>query len=143
MPTGMTSSRTGIPLVNLDKRAPVPRRFVLEQAHERSPADIMNRFCQRRVLGHYFHAQTLDADRLVLTDQSSRELMQEVLTTISNSDIDACNLPARLVAILRAAYLSSKTPLRPRQLLLFLLEVAWVANLLTAVQDYDIMQAQI
>ena len=58
------------------------KRLCIPMAHELAPADIVNGFRQRRMLHHRLHPQTLHADRLALTDQASREFVQEVSAAV-------------------------------------------------------------
>src|SRR5689334_16156094 len=143
MATGMTPFRTGIPTITLDQSAPIPRRFVLQLADELAPADIVNGLCQRRMLGHRLHMQTLDANRLVLTNDAGRELVREITAPVGNSGMNTGDYTACFVAVLGTTFLLGKTPLGLRQFLFILSKVARVAHLLAAIQNDHIMQTEI
>src|SRR5215467_3045397 len=139
MSTCKASLATGIPLVNLDKGAPIPGRFVVQLAHELPPADIMNRFRQRRMLDHRLYPQVLDAHRLVLTHDAGRELMGEITATVGHACMDASHVATRLGAVLGTELLLGETPLRFRQLLLVDPKAAGIADLLTTVHDHHVL----
>ncbi len=77
MSTLEAAFRGGIPLVNLDEVASIPLRFIFQLGHKLTPPDITDRFAQGAVLDHVLHVQTLDADRLIVTDiEMSQGLLQ-------------------------------------------------------------------
>lgn len=108
LPAGVFAARVadlaaGIPLVDYRELASVPFCLVFEHGAELSPACVLNAFVQTafrllpvvKVLprivrvwfrlatsAHVPYLQVLDDHRLVFTDDSGRELMQEVGTTI-------------------------------------------------------------
>lgn len=143
MATGTAAFATGIPLVNSDEGTPIPGRFVLQHADEFAPADIMNSLCQRRMLHHRLHLQTLDAYRLVLTNQASRELLQEVRATVSNAGMDTRDGTTSLIAVLGAELLFREASLRFGQLLPVFGKEMRIAYLLAAVEYYHIMHTEI
>ena len=99
MPTVEASLAARIPFVNRHQRSPVPRSFVLQLTHEFTPAHIVNGFRQRRMLDHPLDLQTLDADRLVLTNQACRELVREITAAISDTSMDTSDLETSLVSV--------------------------------------------
>src|SRR6185312_15638204 len=112
MATGRAALAAGIPLVNTDEGAPVPGGFVLQLAYELTPADIVNRLCQRRMLRHRLHVQTLHANRLVLTNDAGGKIVQEIGAPVGNACMDAGHLPAAFVPVLGSAFLFRETALR-------------------------------
>ncbi len=75
MSTVKATFRRGIPLVNLDEGTPIPERFVFQLPDELTPTDVTDGFCQAMVFDQILDVQTLDTDRLILTDQLCRELV--------------------------------------------------------------------
>ena len=67
---------TGEIAVNHDQRSPIPGRFVLQLAHQFSPAHITDCLGQRVIFQQVLDGQRLDTDRLVLTNQASRQLVE-------------------------------------------------------------------
>jgi len=100
MSTIETTLTGGIPLVNFDKVPAIPRCLIFELGHELRPAHVMNRFGKGMVLDHVLHRQTLDTDRLVVTNQMRREFVQEITATISDPGMNASNFLAGFLSVL-------------------------------------------
>src|SRR5690242_2593511 len=98
----------------------------------------MNRLCQRWMLDHRLHPQTLNANRLVLTNDASRELVQEVGASVGDVGMDAGHLPAGFGAIAGSLLLLRQPPLRFGEALFLLTEEVRIAHLLASVQDHHI-----
>src|SRR5438128_3037076 len=94
--------------INFEKPSAVPGRFVFELADELTPTNVMDRLGQAVVLDHVLDSQALDANRLVLAKNAGRELLLVVATAISNSCVDACDLPPGLLTIARPLFLLGK-----------------------------------
>src|SRR5712692_4652776 len=77
-----------IPLVDFDKMASIPLGFVFQLGHELTPTDITDRFTQLMILDHVLHRKVLDTDRLVLTNQTCRELVREIMAAVSDASMD-------------------------------------------------------
>ncbi len=77
-----------VPLVNLDKGTPIPRRFVLKLSDKLRPTYVTDGFCQTVVFDHILDLQTLDADDLVFAYGLSRELVLIVSSAIGNLLVD-------------------------------------------------------
>src|SRR6266700_6890829 len=90
----------GIPLVDLDQVPAIPRCFVGQKGHKLTPPHVTDRFSQTVIFDHVLDRQRLDADRLVFTDQTCRELMQEVTASLSDTGMDASNLLTSFGSIL-------------------------------------------
>jgi len=88
MPTGMTTFRAGVELVNLDERAPIPVGFIFQLTDEFTPAHVTNGFGKAMVLDHILDRETLDAYHLVLANQPRRELVLIVPAPSSNLGMD-------------------------------------------------------
>ncbi len=108
MPTGTAAFATGVPPINFDQCTSIPLRFVRELTHKLSPACIADSAGQSVIAHHIFDGQRLDADRLVLTDQAPRQLMQAILTLVGNLGVDARHLAARLLSVLGAFDLAAQ-----------------------------------
>ena len=93
--------RGGVPLVDFHQRAPVPSGFVVQLAHELTPADVADGFGKVRVLDHILHRQTLRAYDLVFVNDARREVVLEVLPAISNTGVNAGDLGPRFAPVLR------------------------------------------
>jgi hypothetical protein len=63
------------------------------------------------MLAHHLHCQTLNAHRLVLTDNAGREFVEEVGATIRNPSMKTGDFATRFVAVLRATLLLGQSPL--------------------------------
>src|SRR6266849_8904637 len=89
-----------IPLVDFDKMASVPLGFVFQLGHELTPTDITDRFTQLMVLDHVLHRKVLDTDRLVLTNQTCRELVREITAAVSDASMDLGDFLTGLFSVL-------------------------------------------
>lgn len=120
----------GEPWVGLDQRPAVEPAFIFELADELAPPGVPDRFRQAAVLHHLPRFQRLDHDDLVLVDDASRQLVEEVVAPVP----DLLMLPREeepgLLAVLAARLLAGERALRPFQPRLGLSQVAWVRNLL-------------
>src|SRR5690349_2388470 len=105
MPTRETPFTGGIPLVDLDHVATVPVGFVFQLRHKLGPPHIADGFAECRMLDHVLDLQALHADRLVLTNQARRELVQKVTATISDTGVKTRDLETCFVSILRPLFL--------------------------------------
>jgi hypothetical protein len=81
-----------------DQVTPIPGALVLQLPAQLGPCRIADRPRQGMVGGHAPHMQVLDHDRLVLTDEPSRQLVQMVAATVSNP---ACTLATLIRALSR------------------------------------------
>src|SRR5712691_8307464 len=84
MSTAVTPLRGWVPLVDLDKRTPIPLRLVLKLTRKLTPSHIRDGLSEMVVLDHVLDRETLDADHLVLVNDARRELMLIIPTPISN-----------------------------------------------------------
>src|SRR5712691_4872518 len=128
MSTGKAAFGRWIPLVDLDQVASIPLCFVVQLGHKLTPAHVTDRFGELGVLDHVPHSQTLHADRLVFTNQTCGELMQEVTTTISDPGMNMSHFLAGFLSILGPLLLLGVPSLCFRQVLLICAEELWVAN---------------
>src|SRR6266853_3304991 len=133
----------GIPLVDLDQVPAIPRCFVGQKGHKLTPPHVTDRFCQRVVFDHVLNRQRLDTDRLVFTNQTCRELVQEVTASLSNTGMDASNVLTSLGSILTPLLFPGVPSLCFRQLLLIFVEELRIADRLTSREDDDLFQAQV
>src|SRR6266568_2446777 len=101
MSTIKTAFGGWVPLVNLDEVASIPLGLVFELGHEFAPSCVRDSFSEGMIFDHVFDCKCLDTDRLVLTDQTCRELMQEVTATISDAGMKTSNPSAGFGAVLR------------------------------------------
>jgi hypothetical protein len=143
MPTGRAPLTRWVKPINLDYIAPIPCSFVFELGHELRPAYVVNSFRKRVVLDHVLDGQTLDADRLVFTDQACGELVQKVTASISYSGMDTSHLLGRFGAVLGPLLLFRVVSLSLRQFLFVFDEEMRIADFLTSGEDHEVFQAQI
>ncbi len=86
----------GIPLVNLDQGTVIPGSFIVQLAHKLTPAHITDGFCQAVVFDHVLDGETLVTNRLILTNDASRELLLVVTASVTDAHMDASHLEAYL-----------------------------------------------
>ncbi len=79
---GRTDLGRGEPRVGLDQRPPIELTFIFELADELAPPGVPDRFRQAAVLHHLPRSQRLDHDDLVLVDDASRQLVEEVVAPV-------------------------------------------------------------
>src|SRR5690242_9982674 len=108
MPTRMAAFGTGIPAVDLDQRAPIPRRLVLQLPYQLAPAHVAYRFGERVIANQVLDGQALHTDHLVFVNQACRELMQAVKALVGDLGMDAGDSASRLLAILRSLLITAK-----------------------------------
>src|SRR5713101_2333130 len=133
----------GIPLVDLDQVPAIPRCFVGQKGHKLTPTHVTDRLGQRVVFDHVLDCQTLDTDRLVFTNQTCRELVQEVATSLSNTSMDTSNLFTGFGSILAPLLFLGVSPLCFGQFLLIFIEELGVADGLASREDDELFQAQV
>ncbi len=133
----------GVELVNLDKGTPIPDRFVLQLPDELTPTHVTDGFCQAMVFEHVLDVQTLDTDRLVLTDQLCRELLLRITATITDTSVDPSHLEPSFGAVLTALLFLGETTLSTCQFLLILVEELRIAVGLSIGGDHHRLQAQV
>src|SRR2546428_9098908 len=122
MATIKASFGGGIELVNLDKRSSIPRSLVFQLPDKLTPTHVGDGFSQAVVLDHVLDLQTLDANRLVLTDQLCREFVLIITASIAYASVYSGNLETCLITVLGTFFLLGKTALSLCQLLLILVE---------------------
>ena len=143
MSTAVAPLRRWVPLLNLDQGSPIPRCLVLKLAGKLTPTHIANTLSQGVVLEHVLDLQTLDADRLVLTNNASRELVLIVPSPVSNLSMDTSYFETGFRYVLTALLLLSKATLSLSQFLLVLTEVPWIDDMLPIGSDNHTLQAKI
>ncbi len=111
-----------VPLVNLDEGTPIPLCFVFQLPDKLTPSHITNGFCQAMVFDHILDVQTLDADRLVFTDNASREFVLIITPSVTHTSMYSSDLETGLIPVLGAFFLLGKATLGLRQLLFILVE---------------------
>src|SRR5712692_3462340 len=132
-----------IPLVDFDKMASVPLGFVFQLGHELTPTDITDRFTQLMVLDHVLHRKVLDTDRLVLTNQTCRELVREITAAVSDASMDLGDFLTGLFSVLAALLFLGVPSLSLGEFLLILVEEFGIAHGFTIREHNEGLQAQI
>ena len=75
--------------------------FVLQLAEQFAPAHIRDAFRQMVILQQVLDCQRLDTDRLVLADESGRQLVLEIPAAVGDAGVEPGHLAARLLPVLR------------------------------------------
>src|SRR6266436_5912917 len=132
-----------VPPVDLDQIASIPPGFVFQLRHKLRPAHVTYRFGKGMVLGHVLHLQTLDTDRLVVTNQTCREFVQEVTATISDTGVNASNDESGFLSVPGTFFLLGVPSLGFGKLLLIFAQELRIANILTIREYHKRLQAQI
>lgn len=120
----------GEPRVGLDQLPPVEFTFIFELSDELAPSGVPDRFRQAAMLHHLPRLQRLDHDDLVLVDDASRQLVEEVVPSVLDLFVCLREEEPRLLTVPAAGLLSGERALRPFQPCLGLSQVARVHNLL-------------
>lgn len=142
--TTVETTLTGwVPLVELDEVSPIPFRFVCELGHKLIPSDIVKSFGKRMVFSPVLDCQRLHADRLVLTDQACRELLQEITAAIGYSGMDTSNFPGGFSTVLRSLALLRMTTLSLCQFLFICGEERGVDDSLDCREDHEVFEPQV
>lgn len=105
----------GEPAVDHDEFAPVPGALVLQHRAQVRPGRVGDGARELAVPQQVADGQVLDHDRLVLTDEPSGELVEEVPPPVGDPCVDAGNATAGLDPVVRARGLAGQFPLRPGQ----------------------------
>jgi hypothetical protein len=116
MTTTMAPFRTGIELITLDKRSPIPASFVLKLADELTPSYVTDGFRQTVVFHLILDSQALDTYDLVLTYDVSRELVLIITASIGNSGMDTSHLAPCFLTVAGPLLFLGVLPLRTGQL---------------------------
>lgn len=120
----------GEPRVGLDQRPPVELTFIFELSDELAPSGVPDRFRQAAVFHHLSGLQRLDHDDLVLIDDASRQLMEEVVPSVFDLFMSLREEEPRFLTVLAAGLLAGEGALRLFEPRLGLSQVARVRNLL-------------
>src|SRR6266571_4119910 len=143
MSTVKTTFGRGIPLVDLDQVPAIPCCLVGQKGHKLTPPHVTDRFSQAVIFDHVLDRQRLDADRLVFTNQTCRELVQEITASLSNTGMDASNLFTGFGSILTPLLFPGVSPLCFGQFLFVLVKELGIADRLTSREDDERFQAQV
>lgn len=131
MPTTRTRFRTREPSVKLDNIAPIPSALIAQLSNQLTPSSVGDRTRQSSVLDHVFHRQRLRNDGLVFSHQSRCQLVQEILTSVSNLSMDFGNVQSCLLSIARTLLLAAQRLLSVPQPAILFAPVLGVGNLLS------------
>ena len=114
-PARRTHLRRREPAVDHDQVAAVPLALVLHHGPQLPPARVGDGAGQAVVAEHVADLQVLDHDRLVLADESSRELVQVVTAAVGDPGVHPGHPPAGLLPVRRPALRAGVRALRPRE----------------------------
>ncbi len=139
MPTVPAPFRARKPAVNFNQFSPIPLAFVSKLANQFAPASIANSKSKLMVLHHILERearhqggrQILNYNRLVFTNQLSRQLMQKIFSSIGNGSVDSSHLRLCLMSVVTPASFARQRLLHSFQLLAELFKMLGVSNLIT------------
>src|SRR6266487_6286709 len=143
MATAETALGGWVPLVNLNKGSTIPLRFVLQLAHKGAPSHIRDGFRETVILHHILDRQTLNADHLVLTNHTCRELVLKITATVSDTSMNPGYSETRFLFITGTFFLLCMPTLRSRKSLLICVEEARIANGFTRGEHDERFEAQV
>src|SRR5258708_3986091 len=132
-----------IQFVNFEEFPAIPFRFIFESRDELRPANISDSLSERVIFDHVLDCRGLDADRLVFTDQASREFVQEITASIGYSGMDACHFLGGFGSIFRSLLFLRVPTLSLGKLLFVLREEFGITNGLPGREDHEVFQSQI
>lgn len=128
---------------DLNRHPSIPRRFVVQLTEKLSPAGIGDGTAVALCPQHTFNRQCLNRDHLVFVDQSTRQLMQEVLSSVANGSMGARLFQLGLRPISGAFLFVRQTALLSNQTLLAFGQMARVGTLLSGAEDSKVCQPEI
>lgn len=169
LPAGVFAARVadlaaGIPLVDDRELASVPFGLVFEHGAELSPTRVQNAFVQTafrllpvvKVLSrivrvsfrlaasaHVLDSQVLDDNRLVFTDDSGRELVEEVASTILDLGVRFGDLQTGFTIVVASFLLPGEFPLRQPEFPQVFSQVSWIVDFLTIAEDGEVFQSHV
>lgn len=110
-PAGPAQLGAGEPAVDHHEFAPVPGALVLQHGAQFHPRRVRDGAREPAVLQQVADGEVLDHDRLVLTDETSRQLVQEVPAPVGDPGMDAGGLHAGLGPVVGALGLAGQLSL--------------------------------
>ncbi len=103
------------PAIDHDHLASIPTRLVLQHAPKLRPRRIRDRPSESAISEQVAHAQILDYERLVLTHDSRRDLVQIVTPTVCDTRMDPSDSETRFGPVGRVLLLATQFALGFRQ----------------------------
>lgn len=128
---------------DLNQRSSIPRRFVVQLTEKLSPDGIGDGTTVALCPQHTFNRQCLNRDHLVFVDQSTRRLMQEVLSGVADGSMGARLFQLSLRPVSGAFLFVRQTALLSNQPLLTFGQMARVGNFLSGAEDSKVCQPEI
>lgn len=132
-----------VPPINPDQGSTIPCCFIFKLGHKLRPSNIADSLCKAVIFDHVLDSETLNADRLVFTDQACRELMEEVRTSVSNLGMDTRHFETGLVSVLGTSLLFGMATLGLGKLLFIFREEFGIADRFTIGEYHEGFQAKI
>ncbi|AFY77174.1 hypothetical protein Ple7327_1824 [Pleurocapsa sp. PCC 7327] len=114
--------------VNLYQFSTIPLAFIFELSNQFTPPRITNAACKRTVFNHIGHSQILNRNHLVFAYQLSCQLMQKILSRISNFSLNSSHSNSCFLSILRTFLSSRKSLLCCSKFSVFVVEMLGVGN---------------
>lgn len=141
--TGTAGLGRWIEPINLHQRPSIPSRFVSQLTEKLSPAGIGNCTAVALCLQHTSNRQCLNRDHLVFADQTTRQLVQEVLSSVADGRMGACQFQFRLYSVPRAFLFARQTALLLSQPLLVFGQITRVGNFFSGAEYSQTCQTEI
>lgn len=133
--TAMRASHTCVAWVDLLKLPTSIRSFVGEYQEEGRPRNVRNRLCKVMVLDQSLDVQVFDGDVIETINQILRRLVVKIFATTRDFQVSERDFLARLRTVLTAALLAAQSPLKFRQILAGVVQVARILNRLAVAQS--------
>ena len=92
---------------------------------------------------HVLDSQVLDDNRLVFTDDSGRELVQEVGATVLDLRIRLSNLQPGFTIVVASFLLPGEFSLRQPEFPQVFSQVSWIVDFLTIAEDGEVFQSHV
>jgi hypothetical protein len=143
VPAIRTYARGALPRVYLKHIATMPVCLVIDLAGKLAQAYIGYRTRKFVVSKHPLHVVRLYRQRLVLANQLTTRLVQEILPCVSHAGMQASYPKPLLSVSVRPSPLSGQPPLRPPEIFFPLLDMAGVAGLVAVTRDNNILHPKV
>lgn len=142
-PAGATCLRRRQPAIHNHQTPAVPPTLVLQHDPQLRPSGIGDRASQPMTATHVSYCQILDHDRLVLTNESSGQLVREVSAPISDPHTCLRHSDSSLLAVSTPDLLARQRPLSTGQPCPVSFLEFWIDDLLAGRERHQSRQAYV
>ena len=112
-----------IEAVYCDDLSTIPLSLIFQHSAELAPGCIRNRFCQMVILYHVLGSQILQADHIILPDQSGRQLLEHIVPLCCYLLMEPCHFADCLCPPVTPLCFSGELPLGFGKLLFDLAQI--------------------